>query len=293
MTDILIPYDFSKFARRALALAIQGYPFGKGHVIKAHHVIDEGLYENVLSKKSIPDEEEIVQALKDDIEVVKADLPRGGDIPEIVCRVDRGHPSKEILEACEQDKISRIMMGGQGHGGLKERVLGRTALRVIRDFEGGDVYVVRNDLGLQIPRRLCCAVDMSETSAKALKEAARLADEHGMGLSLLHVTANPYIPYLQRVASELHDEEGIRELREAGMARLKKFETDTLGKARADTHNVVFGWVSDTIVSQARALGAGTIVMGARGLSTFSRALVGSVTEGVISNSHIDVLVVR
>lgn len=293
MTEILIPYDFSKYARRALALAIQGYPFGKGKVLKVHHVIDENLYENILSKKAIPDEEIIVQALKDDIETVKAGLPEGTEVPEIVCRVDRGKPSKEILEAAADADTRAIMIGGQGHGGWKERVLGRTALRVIRDFEG-DVYVVSDDIdGYAIPRRLCCAVDMSETSAKALKEAARLADENKMGFSLIQITANPYIPYLQRVASELHDEEAIREMRGEAMDRLKKFEKDTLGKERADTHSVTFGWVADTIISQARALNAGTIVMGARGLSAISRALLGSVTEGVIASAHIDVLVVR
>ncbi|MCB0218298.1 MAG: universal stress protein [Chrysiogenetes bacterium] len=293
MTEILIPYDFSKYARRALALAIQGYPFGKGKVLKVHHVIDEHLYENILSKKAIPDEEIIVQALKDEIETVKASLPEGTEIPEIVVRADRGRPAKEILEAAADSNAVGIMIGGQGHGGVKERVLGRTALRVIREFEG-DVYVVRDSFdGFVVPRRLCCAVDMSEISAKALKEAARLADENKMGFSLIKVTANPYIPYLQRVASDLHDEEAIRELRDEDMARLKKFEKDTLGQERADTHNVVFGWVADTIISQAQALNAGTIVMGARGLSAISRALLGSVTEGVIARAHIDVLVVR
>ena len=290
MTEILIPYDFSKYARRALALAIQGYPFGQGHVLKVLHVIDEHLYENVLSKKAIPGKDEIVQALKDETEKVKAELPAGTKIPEIVCRVDRGNPGEKILAAAKG--MSGIIVGGQGNHSLRERVLGRTALRIIREFEGL-VYVVRDELGTSVPRRLCCAVDLSETSAKALKEAARLADERAMPFSLLKVTSNPYIPYLQRVASELHDEEAIRDMRDESLQQLKDFEKKTLGKVRADSHTVVFGWVDDSIVAQAQTLHAGTIVMGARGLSAVGRMLLGSITEGVIRKGHIDVLVVR
>jgi nucleotide-binding universal stress UspA family protein len=47
------------------------------------------------------------------------------------------------------------------------------------------------------------------------------------------------------------------------------------------------------IVALAEELGAGLIVMGSRGLSGVRRALMGSVSDGVVRHAHCPVMVVR
>lgn len=53
------------------------------------------------------------------------------------------------------------------------------------------------------------------------------------------------------------------------------------------------GNVSDDIISFAESEHVSLIVMGSRGLGTFSRALLGSVSDNVIHHSKISVMVVK
>lgn len=295
MRQVLVAYDFSLFSRRALALAMQGYPFGVGpdSVVKVVHVIDERLYENVLSKEAVPDEDEIVSYLKDDVAQVKADIPAEADVVcEPVIAVLRGKPYEQILKTTGEHRAAALMVGGQGHGGVKEFFIGRTAQRLLRHTTC-PVYVVRDPQPRPLPDHLLCAVDGSEVSAHALIETAKLSESLSTPFSTIQVNENPYIPYIQRVAWEIHDENALEEMRVHGLKELKEFEKKHLGGLKARNHLYVFGDVVETLDHHAAVLGAGTIVVGVRGHGAIERATLGSVAEGLVRKAEVDVLIVH
>ncbi|MCW5829920.1 MAG: universal stress protein [Deltaproteobacteria bacterium] len=293
MKRVLIPYDFSHFSRRALSLAMQGYPFGGDAEVEMLHVIDEALYENVLSRSHVPTEAAIHSYLQADIDRVRADMfdPDSCKIHPII-KVLRGRPADLILEASTTFSAAAVMIGGQGHGGIKEAFIGRTAQRVARESTC-HVYVVKTTGTGRPPRRVLCAVDRSPPSRKALEEAHRLAVLNGAKLSIISAIENPYLPYIQKLAMEIHDDEAVKELVQAERERLLKFEIEVLGANKADTHHAVFGPVIETLNSHAEILHAGTIIMGPRGLGPVGRAFLGSVTEQMLLRSRVDVLVVK
>ena len=56
---------------------------------------------------------------------------------------------------------------------------------------------------------------------------------------------------------------------------------------------LVEGRVAPEIVGLAEEIGAGLIVLGSRGLGGIRRALMGSVSDSVVSHAHCPVMVVR
>ncbi len=61
---------------------------------------------------------------------------------------------------------------------------------------------------------------------------------------------------------------------------------------KADTPEAT-GSVVETIVNQAIKENADLIIVGTRGLGGFKRLLLGSVSNGVVSNAHCPVLIIR
>ena len=64
------------------------------------------------------------------------------------------------------------------------------------------------------------------------------------------------------------------------------------GRKVAETH-LRAGEPDKEIVRLSEELGAGTIVIGSRGLGAVRRALMGSVSESVVRHAHCPVFVVR
>jgi len=175
---------------------------------------------------------------------------------------------------------------------VKEMFLGRTAQQIAREAPCS-VYVVKSTDRARPPKRILCAVDKSDHSKKALEEANRLCVLTGSKLSIVMVIENPYLPYLQKLAIEIHDDEAVKDLLSGERSKLMAFEAQALGSNRADSHHAVFGPVVETITSHAEILHAGTIVLGPKGRGAVGRALLGSVTERIMVRSKVDVLVVK
>jgi nucleotide-binding universal stress UspA family protein len=68
--------------------------------------------------------------------------------------------------------------------------------------------------------------------------------------------------------------------------------TEAAGGKIAHTH-LRFGGTTEEIVNLAEEISAGLIVTGSRGRGGIRRALMGSVSDGVVRHAHCPVLVVR
>ncbi len=136
-------------------------------------------------------------------------------------------------------------------------------------------------------RRILVAVDGSESSKNAFRQACRIALEDKSWLTVI-TTIPPYedlfqIPSIQEKVSVALRAEG-----EKIVAEIKKIaaEEDTYIKTLLEE-----GTPFDTIIDTAEEGNYDLIVMGRLGMKRIEKALVGSVTARVIGNSQRDVLV--
>ncbi len=136
-------------------------------------------------------------------------------------------------------------------------------------------------------RKILVAVDGSESSRNALRQAFRLAVDEKCWITVTSVVP-PYTGDLDLTV--------VTDLRES----LAKPCEEALGEAKrvAEEERVLIktvcevGETYERIVDLAEGENCGIIVMGRRGRGSFERALMGSVTARVIGHTQRDVLVV-
>ncbi|HLT37374.1 MAG TPA: universal stress protein [Enhygromyxa sp.] len=302
MNRVLVPYDFSPHSRRACALAMQGFPFGMDVEIELLHVVDQALYANVLASKHVPSDDAIDSYLGDELIRIEAEIAvahgQHSEPPRLLTpkrTIARGRPYQIIDERLREPEMVGALLGGQGHGGATERLLGRTAQRVLRHAKV-PVLVVKHPHSLALPARLMAAVDWSDNSKRALLVAARLCNEVEGLLSVLHVIESPYVPYVKAFAHERDAREALQPLHDDKLARLATFVGEALAELdkvpESLTEAVVFGDPPGAIAAQAAALLADLIVVGAHGTADLSRFLLGSTAERLVTAAHGDILVV-
>ncbi|MBI4680543.1 MAG: universal stress protein [Nitrospirae bacterium] len=136
-------------------------------------------------------------------------------------------------------------------------------------------------------RKILVAIDGSESSKNALKQAIKLANDEKCWITVVSVVP-PYEGDLELV--------GVKNIR----AAIRKPCEDALSQAEkiAETEGRSIktvceeGEPHERIVDLADAENCDLIIMGRRGLRRLERVLVGSVTARVIGYTHKDVLIV-
>lgn len=144
-------------------------------------------------------------------------------------------------------------------------------------------------------QRILVAVDGSDLSNRALREAISLAQSQSAVLRIVHVADEVTLNW----EGEYGDMSGILEsfresgrrvveraqniVREAGMeAEAKLLEIQTFGRR-----------ISDLIVEEAKGWPADLIVVGTHGRRGLHDAILGSVADGVARRASVPVLLVR
>jgi len=136
-------------------------------------------------------------------------------------------------------------------------------------------------------RRILVAVDGSDSSKNAFRQACRIAFMDKSWLTVI-TTIPPYedlfqIPSIQEKVSRALREEGEKVL--AGIRKIAKEENAYIKTVLEE------GTPFQAIVDTAEEGNYDLIVMGRHGTKPIERALVGSVTARVIGNSQRDILV--
>ena len=140
------------------------------------------------------------------------------------------------------------------------------------------------------PTKILLATDGSREAELAGQTAADLAQKTDSELHVVHVLASPLAT---------HDPSSFEP---DVWARLEQRERRTLedvvGKIEAsgvevEGSHLKVGRPDAEIVALAEEIGAGLIVMGARGVGGIRRALTGSVSDSVVRHAHCPVLMVR
>jgi nucleotide-binding universal stress UspA family protein len=136
--------------------------------------------------------------------------------------------------------------------------------------------------------RILIATDGSECASEALEQGLSIADELGAAATVLYVRQPPsqYLgePYYQDVLTE-----------EARRERAVLDEARRHGDSRdVDVeYEVLEGDAVEEIVNLARSWDADLIVLGSRGLGSFSSLMLGSVSTAVLHQADRPVLVAK
>jgi nucleotide-binding universal stress UspA family protein len=140
-------------------------------------------------------------------------------------------------------------------------------------------------------KKLCCAIDFSETSRAAMREATELARRFEAELELLHVHPPQPAPgldmsvpppgFLEQASAEL---EGM-------IATWQEEAERAVGRAVSST--VLPGFAADEVLRFVREHRSDLLVVGTHGKRGVQRLLLGSVAERVAREAPCSVLVTR
>lgn len=213
--------------------------------------------------------------------------------PEVEMLTPEGDPRVEIVRAAEELQADMLALGARGFERLKRLLVGSTSLAVAR-YAPCPVAIVR---GRPRPvQRALVAVDGSEGSRAALRFLSLFGLVRDARVSLLHVLQRPTVPGRSRSIASWSDQETREERRKqrADAERILADATAILEDVRHPVEPLIAdGDPARQIVSMARSRNVDLVVLGARGLRTLGRLLLGSVSETVLHHVGRPVVIVR
>lgn len=134
--------------------------------------------------------------------------------------------------------------------------------------------------------KIVVGYDGSPQAKKALERAKAIAEKYGSKIYVVHVIDTAVLSLSDMFSSPAV----IASLKEKAEQLIKE-ALAFLGQGAEG--KILEGDPAHEIVKFAREVNASLIVLGARGLSTIRRILMGSVSSRVVQESPIDVLIVK
>ncbi len=286
--NVLVATDGSKYGRWALNWVAK-LPFVEPAKVMALHVLDVAtLRAPVLGQPVMAGNEQYVQeeitrmgarsakTLQDATQQL-ASLKLAGTV-----RKEQGPVASTILKrAPKRDGL--LVVGSQGLDALDRFMLGSVSTNLIHHATC-PVLVVKSEATSL--RRMILAIDGSDASAKALKfvmtkfqsdQSTSKGRRVPIHVTVLHVLPVVMYPGLKEASKKLL-EQSVQKLIKAG------FTAEPL---------CYLGNPAEEIMKAASRQQADLIVMGAQGLGTIARFLIGSVSTRVVQHANGSVLVVR
>lgn len=213
--------------------------------------------------------------------------------PEVETVVTQGDPRVEIVHVAEEMRVDMAVLGTRGLGPTKRFFVGSISLAVAR-YAPCPVAIVR---GRQRPvRHVLVAVDGSEGSRAALRFLSLFELVRDTRVSLLHVIQRPAVHGLRRPITPLPNQPPDEDQRKqrADAEEMLADAAAILAEARCRVERLaVDGDPARQIVATARSRDVDLVVLGARGLRTIGRLLLGSVSETVLHHMGRPVMIVR
>jgi nucleotide-binding universal stress UspA family protein len=199
-----------------------------------------------------------------------------------------------ILAAAEDWRADLVVLGARGLGAVAGFLLGSVSLGVARHAPCS-VMVVKGAPAR--PRGALVALDASPSAAAAAAFLARLPLDPTFAVRLLGVVERPHYPATTPSFARgmVHEaiEQMVQERRAALEQALDKAAGEFGGLTRRVERQVIVGHAVDEIVGAAARPGVDLVVVGARGLGALQRAILGSVSEGVLRHVDRTVLIVK
>jgi nucleotide-binding universal stress UspA family protein len=210
---------------------------------------------------------------------------------EVIVR--EGDPRVEIVHVADDMRIGLIVLGSRGLGRITRVWIGSTSLAVAR-YASCPVAIVRGRP--HKTGRVLVPIDGSDGSRAALRFLSMSELERSSRVTLLHVLPRTVAAAPRRSARSLDDRHLGEDERKhhAEAATLLQDAAATLEDSpRRIERLVAHGDAAREIVKIARSRDVDLIILGARGLRTLGRLLLGSVSETVLHQASRPVIIVR
>jgi nucleotide-binding universal stress UspA family protein len=218
-------------------------------------------------------------------------------VKAVATEVVDGFPAYEILERSKDPNVSLVVVGSRGRTHLSRLVLGSTTEEVLHavqkpllvarlqilEAEGGLVCRLSTD---RLFRRILYATDFSKDALRCIPCLSWMATAHPEELIVAHIQDTRRIGYAspEQIAEfNRRDTERLETLKE-------QFEKAGFGKVSTELR---MGNAITEILEIARTREPTMIVMGAKGRTGVREMLLGGVTETVVHQAPVHVLVMR
>jgi len=141
-------------------------------------------------------------------------------------------------------------------------------------------------------KHVMASVDLSEEADQVLREAKRVAQDHGAKLSLISVV-KPLTQVYGGLDMAAYTQASVNFEREAQAQAVEQLKSmgAAVGVAPEDVHGVI-GAPAPQIVDSAEDMGVDLIVVGSHGKHGLG-LLLGSTANGVLHHARCDVLTIR
>ena len=266
---VLVAVDLSPNSAAVVSRVAQ-LPLVDRATLSVLHVMPGGMGPALLPDTSA--ESEAQRGLAAAAAQLTEQLPAG---VEVTTALVYGVPFVEIIRRARDEHAELVVLGRHGHRAFVDALMGSTSERVLRKGDVPTLIVGGTPHGPY--RRLLVAVDLSDTSRRALELALRVIDVSSAEIGVVHdwsmaAGGDP----AEREGSALGDF-----LAQYGEAAMRWDVAVRPGDARV------------VILGEAARRKADLLVLGTHGRSGLTHALVGSVAEAVVRAAPCDVLVAR
>jgi nucleotide-binding universal stress UspA family protein len=274
--QIVIPVDFGEQSMIALGQSYNLARLTKSEITLVY-VIDEDFlkpFQDVVSAKH-----NYENHLRDDIKL-KLDQLAEKVHKETGIRVNTlirtGKVYEEIVEAAKETDAALIVMGTMGAVGLKKRILGSNASRVVREAECPVITIKGRDHRFGI-KHILLPLDLTKETKEKVAKAVALAQIYG---SVIHVVS----------IVESHDEFLVNKL-----SRQMDMVVNFISEAGVSVNSefVEGDDVAEKVIETARKVNADLIMIMTQQEVGFTDLFISSAAQEIINNSEIPVLSIR
>lgn len=201
-----------------------------------------------------------------------------------------GLPAHTLSETAEKHDVSAILIGSHGKGILQAATLGSVSAKLLHQTRR-PVLLARIALLEGEKCHLACGklfsnilfpTDFSEIAEHALEYVGQIAAETKSPVTLLHVYEEKHLD----AESRQRLEDGSRFFSEAKKERLK-----SRGVSEVNVE-LTYGDPAQEIIERASKGGFSLIVMGSQGKGVVQEVFIGSVSNKVVRNAGLPVLLV-
>jgi len=140
---ILYPTDFSDVSKKALASILQLKTTEAQEVVVIHVIDSRNLdaMAQYVPADLLRTQEALEKIAREEAQAIADELEKVGFAVKI--RIEEGIPSRNILEAEQEEGVSSIVIGSHGVSNIKEIFLGSVSEKVIRKAKNPVIVIKR------------------------------------------------------------------------------------------------------------------------------------------------------
>jgi len=285
--SIMVPTDFSETAEHALRFAQHlALDFGAElHLVHVQVLLEGQEQDEELEAEISRMREKLEEDSRGRVEQLPPDF-------RIHSHLERGLAVAETLAECAAKyHADLIVMGSNGHRGLRHLLLGSVAEEILRT---SDIPVMSVRRGANIEESSAGSIlipyDFSERSREALHTGIEWARALGLKITLLHAV-EPMV-YPEFYAVDIMPPDILTKVEERARTAMEELVATEMEGIECRIE-IVHDRAAEAVLAAASPEKQDLIIMGNRGLSGLEHLLLGSVVEAVVRRSEIPVLSVR